>query len=216
MDLLFKIGAGALLLLSAVLLVEFVIAVAMYLSQRGRGRGRGGQRDRSLFACLACVFMSGLLQALGLPIAISHRLRFRGREQCFANISEGTHPTGNITRTSDAVIAERYRLAKVGAAAGAVDVCGAADTPIGVITDEVGTIGDNVNVKLLGTGHGTVRMVASGAISEGALVEPAANGRVQTLGAGAGVHHIVGRALQAAANAADVIEVDHFYFIRDV
>ena len=40
------------------------------------------------------------------------------------------------------------------------------------------------------------------------------NGRVQTLGVGVGTHHVVGRALDAAANAGDVIEVDPHYFLR--
>ena len=57
-------------------------------------------------------------------------------------------------------------------------------------------------------------MVASAAIVQGALLEPAASGRVQTLGAGAGTHHVVGRALDAAGAAGDVIEVDPFYFLR--
>jgi hypothetical protein len=37
---------------------------------------------------------------------------------------------------------------------------------------------------------------------------------VQTLGSGVGTHHVVGRALDAAANAGDVIEVDPHYFLR--
>jgi hypothetical protein len=57
-------------------------------------------------------------------------------------------------------------------------------------------------------------MIASAAVAQGALLEPAASGRVQTLGAGAGTHHVVGRALDAATSAGDVIEVDPFYFLR--
>lgn len=130
-----------------------------------------------------------------------------------ANIAEGTHD-GNITKAVDAAITERFLLGKIGSAADRVAVAGAADTPIGVITDEAAAVGDLVNVALLGARPSTVRMVASGAIAQGALVEPAANGRVQTLGGGAGTHHVVGRALDAAANAGDVIEVDPCYFLR--
>lgn len=130
-----------------------------------------------------------------------------------ANVAEGTHD-GEITKGSDAVITERFLLAKIGSASDRVAVCGAADTPIGVITDEAAAIGDLVNVALLGSTQHTVRMVASAAISQGALLEPAANGRVATLGAGAGTHHVVGRALDAAANAGDLIEVDPSYFLR--
>jgi hypothetical protein len=130
-----------------------------------------------------------------------------------ANIAEGTHD-GNITKAADAAITERFLLAKIGSAADRVAVAGAADTPIGVITDEAAAIGDLISVALLGARTSTLRMVASGAISQGALLEPAASGRVQTLGVGAGTHHVVGRALDAATNAGDVIEVDPFYFLR--
>ena len=40
-------------------------------------------------------------------------------------------------------------------------VAGAADTPIGVITDEASAAGEEVNVFLLGAGVGTIYMVAS-------------------------------------------------------
>lgn len=131
-----------------------------------------------------------------------------------ANIAEGTHPNGNITKAVDAAITERFVLGKVGSASDRVAVCGAADTPIGVITDEAAAAGDLVTVALLGRTTGTVKMVASGAISQGALVEPAASGRVQSLGVGAGTHHVVGRALDAAGAAGEVIEVDPMYFLR--
>ncbi len=130
-----------------------------------------------------------------------------------ANIAEGTHD-GNITKEADGAITERHLLAKVGSASNRVAVCGAADTPIGVITDEAAAAADLVNVALFGSARSTLRMVASAAIAQGALVEPAASGRVATLGAGAGTHHVVGRALDAAANAGDVIEVDPHYFLR--
>jgi hypothetical protein len=130
-----------------------------------------------------------------------------------ANIAEGTHQ-GGLTKAADAAIAERHLLGKIGSASDRVAVCGAADIPIGVITDEAAAAGELVSVSLLGSTRGTVRMVASAAIVQGALLEPAANGRVQTLGAGAGTHHVVGRALDAAGAAGDVIEVDPLYFLR--
>jgi hypothetical protein len=142
------------------------------------------------------------------------------RERCFgsdtvrlANIAEGTHE-GNITKAVDAAITERFLLAKFGSASDRVAVCGTADTPMGVITDEAAAVGDLVNVALLGCKSSTVRMVASAAITQGALLEPAASGRVQTLGAGVGTHHVVGKAMDAAAAAGDVIEVDPSYFLR--
>ena len=130
-----------------------------------------------------------------------------------ANIAEGTHE-GGITKFTDAAITERHLLGKIGSAADRIAVCGAADIPVGMITDEASAAAEPVSVSLLGSARGTVRMVASAAIVQGALLEPAASGRVQTLGAGAGTHHVVGRALDAAGVAGDVIEVDPFYFLR--
>jgi hypothetical protein len=130
-----------------------------------------------------------------------------------ANIAEGTHD-GNITKQTDVAITERFLLAKIGSTAARVDICTAADIPIGVIADESAAIGDSVNVKLLGSSRTTLRMVASGAIAQGALIEPAAAGRVQTKGVGAGTHWVVGRALDAAAAAGDVIEVDPIAFMQ--
>ena len=145
-----------------------------------------------------------------------HNIRVRrgtARTVRLANIAEGTHE-GNITKEVDAAITERHLLGKIGSASDRVAVCEAVDTPIGVITDEAEDTGDLVNVALLGSSRATLRMVASAAITQGALLEPAASGRVQTLGAGAGTHHVVGRALDAAGAAGDVIEVDPFYFLR--
>ena len=131
-----------------------------------------------------------------------------------ANIAEGTHEGGNITKAADAAISERFLLGKIGSATDRIAVCGASDTPIGVITDEADEAEDLVNVTLFGAAKSTLKMVASGAISQGTLLEPAASGRVQSLGVGAGTHHVVGRALDTASAAGDVIEVDPCYFLR--
>lgn len=130
-----------------------------------------------------------------------------------ANIGEGTHD-GNITKAADAPITERFLLGKIGSAADRVALCGAGDTPIGVITDEAAAVGDLVNVSLLGSSRGTVRMVAASALAQGATLETTASGRVQTLVTSAGTHHLVGRALDAATAAGELIEVDPFYFHR--
>jgi hypothetical protein len=153
-----------------------------------------------------CLQAQGKLRAARERLGLSRTVRL-------ANIAEGTHD-GNITKAVDAAVGERFVLAKIGSASDRVAICGTGDAPVGVITDEATTAGDLVNVALLGARPGTVRMVASAAIAQGALLEPAANGRVQTLGAGAGTHHVVGRALDAAAAAGEVIEVDPFYFLR--
>lgn len=170
---------------------------------------------RQAFATLIAAARVRWLQANGR----FHNARVRlgitraGDTVRLANIAEGTHE-GGITKYTDAAITERWLLGKIGSASDRVAVCGASDTPVGVITDEASAGGEPVSVSLLGSAHGTVRMVASAVIAQGDLVEPAASGRIQTLGAGAGTHHVVGRALDAAGAAGDVIEVDPFYFLR--
>jgi hypothetical protein len=158
---------------------------------------------------------AGLKRALAALVAAARPPRrvYRAKSVRLANIAEGTHD-GNITKNTDAVITERFLLAKIGSASDRVNVCGAVDTPIGVITDEAAAIGDPINVSLLGCAGRSARMVASAAISQGSLLEPAASGRVQTLTGSIGTHHVVGRALDAAAAAGDVIEVDPCYFLR--
>src|SRR5689334_6678890 len=131
-----------------------------------------------------------------------------------ANIAEGQHlASQGITLEADVAITERNLLMKRGGAANRVAICGAADTPIGVCSDEAAAAGDIVNMR---TFHSdlTIPVVASGAIAQDALLEPAANGRVQTLGGGVGTHHVVGRAMNAAANAGDIIEMAPSYFLR--
>src|SRR5438128_547768 len=64
-----------------------------------------------------------------------------------ANIAEGQHlASQGISYKSDVVITERFLLAKRGAASDSIDICGAANIPIGLITDEAGAINDYVNV----------------------------------------------------------------------
>ena len=63
---------------------------------------------------------------------------------------------------------------KRGGAANRVTPCDAAGTPIGVSSDEAAAAGDLVNMR---TFHSdvTIPVVASGAIAQDALLEPAAN-----------------------------------------
>jgi hypothetical protein len=159
-----------------------------------------------LVSVMAWLFLSAIARSKGS--------RLQRRLVGLANIGEGRHTTGNITKLTDAAITERYRLAKVGSDANHVAVAGAADLPIGVITDEAAAAEAEVNVFLLGGGQGTILMVASGSISQYDYLEPAANGRVQTKGGGAGTHYVVGRALNAASSAGDLVEVDPLNFIQ--
>src|SRR5437868_5010732 len=164
--------------------------------------------------------MKQKLLALAAILAVAvHRFRvfgvFRGSQNVlFANIAEGQHlASQGVTLEADVAITERNLLMKRGGAANRVTPCDAAGTPIGVSSDEAAAAGDLVNMR---TFHSdvTIPVVASGAIAQDALLEPAANGRVATLGVGVGTHHVVGRAMNAAANAGDIIEMAPSYFLR--
>lgn len=161
-----------------------------------------------------------LLRIAALIALLLHRfaplrpLRLNSSHVVLANIAEGQHlASQGISYEADGAITERNLLVKRGGAANRVTLCGAADTPIGVCSDEAAAAGDLVNIR---TFHSdlTLHVVASGAIAQDVLLEPAANGRVATLGVGAGTHHVVGRALNAAAAAGDLIEMAPSYFLR--
>jgi hypothetical protein len=125
-----------------------------------------------------------------------------------ANIADGTHGNGVITRKADAAISTRYLIGKIGTDAAHVDLCGASDIPLGVIEDEASAAEELVPVKLFGSGQGTSLVVASAAISAGAFVVPATGGKVRTLPATTGTYYIIGRALQAAGADGDQLEID--------
>jgi len=128
------------------------------------------------------------------------------RRLALANIAEGTHE-GVVTRKTDAAVTTRNLLGKNGSDAAHVAAAGANDLPIGVITDEAADAEESVAVALLGVSKRTLLLVAVEAISAGAPVYTAANGKVQDLPAGAGTYYEVGLALSAATADGDLIEV---------
>ncbi len=128
-----------------------------------------------------------------------------------ANIAEGVHGDGNITKKVDAVQALRHVLVKIGSDADHVAVT-TADTeiPLGVCDDEAAAIEDTINVQVLGAKPGTILVRAHAAITVGDFVVAAAAGRVQTLtGLTTVTTYIVGRALNAAVNQDDLVEIAH-------
>lgn len=125
-----------------------------------------------------------------------------------ANIAEGTHGNGVITRKTDAAITTRYLIGKIGSDAAHVAVAGAADVPLGIIEDEASAAEELVPVKLFGSGQGTSLVVASAAIAAGDFVVAAASGKVRTLPGTTGTYYILGRALHAAAADGDLLEID--------
>jgi hypothetical protein len=153
--------------------------------------------------------MSILISIISVAILVGVALGLMPRrgERSFANSLIGTH-RGSATRFADAIISTRYLLGTTGTDAQHVAVCGASAVPIGVISDEAASAGDEVTVELLGSSGNTVRMVASAAITAGVLVYTAASGKVSALTSTSGTYYCVGVALTAASAANDVIEVD--------
>jgi hypothetical protein len=158
-----------------------------------------------LFGILMVVFTLALIAC---ALHKGGAIRGRTRRVRLANIAEGRHFTGNVSKKADAVISTRYLLVKFGTDVDHVNLAGAADIPLGVCTDLAEAIEDPVNVNLLGCAPGTQFMVASAAIALGDFLQPAANGQVATLTATTGTHYNVGRALNAAAAQGDLVEVD--------
>lgn len=151
------------------------------------------------------------LAALAAFALARHRRRRESVTLC--NIAEVRHIDGIIGNwTADAAHTLRYLVVKRGATAISTAICGAADVPIGISQDQP-EIGVAHAVRVF-SARGTTFVVASAAIAQDALVEPAANGKVAALGAGAGTHHVLGRALTAAAADGDLVELDVAYFLR--
>jgi hypothetical protein len=125
--------------------------------------------------------------------------------RALANIAEGFQPA-RLTYRADAVIATRNLVGKIGSDAAHVAVCGDADIPLGMITDQAPAIDDGVSVTLFGPNNECCLGIASAQILAGAFVVPAANGKLRTLPAAAGTYWIVGRALKTAAADNDDVE----------
>jgi hypothetical protein len=144
--------------------------------------------------------------ALASALRIDRRTHYE-----FANIAEGTYPTGSMTRLTDAAITRRHLVVAIGTDINHVALAGTTSVALGVVDDEAEAAEDPVNVQLLGNKPGTILMVASAAITAGAQVVTAADGKIRTLPGTTGTYHIIGRALEAAGADNDVINVQHCY-----
>lgn len=124
-----------------------------------------------------------------------------GRARIIAhNIAEGTHAEAK-TYLTDAAITTRHLLYKVGTDANHIAVCGSTSVPLGTVDDEATAAEEYVAVQLMGKGS-TKRVVASGAVSAGALVYLGASGKVASSGT-----QCIGVALTAASTDGDIIEM---------
>ncbi len=99
----------------------------------------------------------------------------------------------------------KYALVKAGADAQHVRIsAGATDQVIGVCTDFADADEDPINVCLFGATKGTVLVVAAAAITQWAYVQSNGDGAVKTA---VSTGYVIGRAVQAAGAAGDVIEI---------
>lgn len=108
--------------------------------------------------------------------------------------------TNTKTFTAGAAIAKYLR---VKLSNGKLAVAGIADREIGTMEDASFADLDVRAVRLV-SASGTCKVVASAAISAGALVYTAASGKV---GPSASTAYVIGTALEAAAADGDVIEI---------
>lgn len=125
-----------------------------------------------------------------------------------ANIAEGTHGGGILSKRADAAVA-RYRLLKFGTDVDHVAYSGAGEVALFLATDDAAAAEDLIAAQCLATSQGTVRMITDGAgvLAAGDLLVAAANGKVAKKSAAAGNYYVVGIALQAAA-ATDGLELE--------
>lgn len=109
------------------------------------------------------------------------------------------------SKLADAAIG-RFTLVKPGSDADHVNVCGAADIPCGITEDSSASAAEErLAYATLGLSHEDKEGVASGNISNGNFLVPAAGGKLKVLPAVAGTYYIVGRAKADAADTKPVV-----------
>lgn len=116
------------------------------------------------------------------------------------NAIGGVYPNGNATLVAGATIKEGQPLKFSSGAV--VPTSGVTDVAIGIALDGAAS-GDIVPVAILGAFTGTVRLLAADAIDIGAQIT-AKGDATATSG-----DVIIGRALEAAAQAGDIINITH-------
>lgn len=187
------------IILVATLAILFVFALRATLhsaSQRSRFERHGRIRFRRL----------SRLERLAVPFVLA----LRELDSWFHRPpSEDRLALANIvalvpnTYLTDAAIG-RFKVLKKGTDEYHVDVCGTGDVPYAMNQEDSAAAAEaNLAVKHFGELCHT-RGTASGAITNGDLLVPGANGSVRTLPAGAGTYYIIGQAKATVADGAEV------------
>ena len=156
------------------------------------------------------IALIALFAIIGIAFALANRRRLTP----LANIGEGVW-RGRKTFLSVGNIPQRYLLGKLGADDTHITLCGDADIPVGVITDEASADGSPINVNLFGSIDETQLMVASAAIALGDFVVPDAGGMVKPMPATTGSYNVVGRALRATP-AGELAHIDPVFHQRTI
>lgn len=132
--------------------------------------------------------------------------RRRDRGVILANIGEGTHGAGLITKLSGAAITGRYRIVKFGADSDHVIVTAAnTDLPCGICRDEATAAELPLALQLFGQGPGTVKVLLGGTVAVGDEYIGNAAGAAIKLPVTTGTYYPVGRILQAGVSG-DTVE----------
>ena len=125
------------------------------------------------------------------------------KSPAFSNIAEGTH-AGSLTLTAAEDINSPYMLVKIDDTGNAVEICTAADLPVGLALDEC-DMGEGVAVALPGCAESTFMCRAASDVDAGDEVFTAADGKVANTASGS--CYKVGVAINAA-QAGALVEVD--------
>ena len=136
----------------------------------------------------------------------------------FANIAEGSSPTGNKSYLPDTAIANRFSLVIIGSASTNVTPSTAnTDLPLGICTDAPdSTLLDvPVNVALLGCANGTLKVVLGGTVAAGDMLQSNGDGTAIKLLTTTGTFYNLGRALMAGVTG-DTIEFAHTFPLKIV
>lgn len=114
---------------------------------------------------------------------------------------------GVVSKLTDAAVAIGQVL-KVGSDDNHVAVCGAADAPRWVALQAAAAGGDSIQCQEIGTTRAVpTKILSAAAILQGAFVEPAAAGQVQTLTGSVGTHHVIGWCAGHATGAGQLVDI---------
>jgi len=152
------------------------------------------------------------------PKSATHNPHSAIAKVCFANIAEGSAPTGNKSYLPDAAIANRFALVIIGSSANNVTPSAAnTDIPLGVCTDapEASLLEVPVNVALLGCAHGSLKVLLGGTVAAGDMLQSNGDGTAIKLLTTTGTFYNLGRALMAGV-AGDTIEFAHTFPLKVV